>query len=122
MDLGPRLQYRTTGADKENMNFSDIIRTTKEWLPARRIIAGLALILAFGLGYLTATLREPPDGTFHDIIVNDPDDLVKLITPDDKRVRALVLLPDAARFVSIALDCGRTHDMTLFHALASGNA
>jgi hypothetical protein len=37
-------------------------------------------------------------------------------------VRALVLLPDAARFVSIALDCGRTHDMTLFHALASGNA
>jgi hypothetical protein len=37
-------------------------------------------------------------------------------------VRALVLLPEAARFVPIALDCGRTHDMTLFHALAAGNA
>jgi hypothetical protein len=37
-------------------------------------------------------------------------------------VRTLVLLPDAARFVPLALDCGRTHDMTLFRALASGNA
>jgi len=37
-------------------------------------------------------------------------------------VRTLVLLPEASRFVPIALDCGRTHDMTLFGALASGNA
>jgi hypothetical protein len=37
-------------------------------------------------------------------------------------VRALVLLPEARRFVPIALDCGRTHDMTLFSALACGNA
>ena len=37
-------------------------------------------------------------------------------------IRTLVLLPDARRFVPIALDCGRTHDLTLFRALACGNA
>jgi hypothetical protein len=37
-------------------------------------------------------------------------------------VRSLVFLPEAPRFVPLALDCGRTHDMTLFRALACGNA
>jgi hypothetical protein len=59
-----------------------------------------------------------------------PDDLVKVVeelyfTGDGREkaaiVRALVFLPDAHRFVPIALDCGRTHDMSLFGALACGN-
>jgi hypothetical protein len=60
-----------------------------------------------------------------------PDDLVATVedlwaTGDGREkaaiIRSLVLLPEPRRFVSIALDCGRTHDMTLFQALASGNA
>jgi len=75
---------------KETMSFRDRIRTTAERISARTIATALALLLAFGLGFLAGSLREPPDSTFHDIIVNDPGDLLTLITPNDKRVRALV--------------------------------
>ena len=60
-----------------------------------------------------------------------PDELARAVedlysTGDGREkagiVRTLVLLPEAQRFVPVALDCGRTHDMTLFRALACGNA
>ncbi len=72
------------------MSFRDRINIIGKWLTFRTIAVALALIVAFGLGFLTASLKRPPNITFHDIIVNDVDDLLTLITPDDKRVRALV--------------------------------
>jgi hypothetical protein len=59
-----------------------------------------------------------------------PDDVVRIVselyeTGDGREkaaiVRALVFLPDAHRFVPVALDCGRTHDLVLYRALACGN-
>ena len=72
------------------MSIRDRINIMRKWLTVRKIAVALALIVAYGLGFLTASLNSPPSTTFHDIVVNDVDDLLTLITPNDKRVRALV--------------------------------
>jgi hypothetical protein len=56
----------------------------------RRIITILlAFAVAFTCGYSAGGLRKPAVGSFHDIIVNHPRDLTGLVTPKDRRVRAL---------------------------------
>ena len=56
----------------------------------RRIIAVLVVVaVAFGCGYIAGSGKKPPGVSFDDMIVNHPRDLMTLITPKDKRVRAL---------------------------------
>jgi hypothetical protein len=55
----------------------------------KRLAIAAAIALAFGLGIFIGILWEEPRGTFHDIIVNHPDDLQALVTPEDDRVEKL---------------------------------
>ena len=56
----------------------------------RRIITiAVAVIVVFGAGFLAGASRKPAQASFHDLMVNHPRDLSALITPKDKRVRAL---------------------------------
>lgn len=48
-----------------------------------------AAVLAFGCGFATGSFKKQPPLLFHDVIVNDPRDLIRLITPNDKRIMAL---------------------------------
>jgi len=54
-----------------------------------KIIIAVMVLIAFCGGFFAGRTWKPAESTFHDIIVNDPDDLSALITPNDKRVRAL---------------------------------
>ena len=55
-----------------------------------RRLAAFALLMAvtFAAGY-TLGDKDPPPPSFHDMIVNHADGLSSLVTPDDRRVRAL---------------------------------
>lgn len=55
-----------------------------------RRLAAVVLIMAvtFTAGY-TLGDKDPPPASFHDMVVNHADGLSSLITPDDRRVRAL---------------------------------
>jgi hypothetical protein len=48
-----------------------------------------AVIIAFGCGFATGSVKRQVPLSFHDVIVNDPREMVRLITPDDKRIRRL---------------------------------
>jgi hypothetical protein len=48
-----------------------------------------AVILAFGCGFVVGGMKMNSPLSFHDVIVNDPLELPRLITPDDRRVKAL---------------------------------
>jgi hypothetical protein len=50
----------------------------------------IAVVLAFGCGFAAGSIKRHPTLTFHDMLVNDPLDLPRLITPDDKRIKTLV--------------------------------
>jgi hypothetical protein len=49
----------------------------------------VAIILAFGCGFATGTFNRQVPLSFHDVIVNDPQEMVHLINPDDRRIREL---------------------------------
>lgn len=44
-------------------------------------------IVAFGSGFTVGGLRKQPPLSFHDMIVNDPRELPRLITPNDERIK-----------------------------------
>jgi len=48
-----------------------------------------SLALSFALGFAVCGMKSSPPLSFHDIIINDPVELSRLITPKDKRVKAL---------------------------------
>lgn len=48
-----------------------------------------AVILSFCCGFATGSLKRHAPLSFHDVIVNDPRDLTRLVTPDDKRIKRL---------------------------------
>jgi len=52
----------------------------------KRLAIAAIIILAFGSGILIGKNWPDARGSFHDIILNDPEDLQALVTPDDKRV------------------------------------
>ena len=55
-----------------------------------RVMAGIvAVTVAFACGYYSGHVRKQTRGSFDDMLVNHPQDLMVLITPQDKRVRAL---------------------------------
>ena len=49
----------------------------------------VAIVIAFSCGYIAGVRKKPTVGSFHDMLVNHPKELHSLITPRDKRVRAL---------------------------------
>jgi hypothetical protein len=49
----------------------------------------IAVIIAFGCGFATGRMKSHAQLTFHDMIVGNPVELSRLITPDDKRIKAL---------------------------------
>lgn len=49
----------------------------------------VSMVLSFALGFAAAEIRRGQPLSFHDIIINDPVELSRLITPKDKRVKAL---------------------------------
>jgi hypothetical protein len=53
------------------------------------ILSILVLLLAFGGGYAAGNFKKNDLLSFHDVIVNDPRDLVRLITPNDKRIKSI---------------------------------
>jgi len=58
----------------------------------RRMITILLLVaVVFTCGYSAGGRKKPAVDSFHDIIVNHPRDLSGLVTPKDKRVRALAV-------------------------------
>ena len=48
-----------------------------------------AVVIAFGCGFAVGGMKRNSPLSFHDMIVNDPLELSRLITPEDKRVKAL---------------------------------
>lgn len=60
-------------------------RLNVRWLTG----AAIAVAIAFGCGYVTGRGGWHVNVTFHDMLINNPRDLCNLITPYDKRVRAL---------------------------------
>jgi hypothetical protein len=48
-----------------------------------------AVVLVFGCGFAAGSIKRHPLLSFHEVIVNDPLELSHLITPNDKRVKAL---------------------------------
>lgn len=48
-----------------------------------------AVVLAFCCGFATGTIKRHEPLSFHDMLVNDPLELPRLITPNDKRIKAL---------------------------------
>lgn len=54
----------------------------------RTAVAALILALVFTAGYSLGD-KDPPPASFHDMIVNHPDGLSSLVTPADRRVKAL---------------------------------
>src|SRR6185369_14999560 len=54
-----------------------------------RLGAATCLILTVFLAGYSLGDKDPPPPSFHDMIVNHADDLSSLVTPDDKRVKAL---------------------------------
>ena len=48
-----------------------------------------AVILAFVCGYAAGSMKRHSPLSFHDVIVNDPLELSRLITPKDRRIQAL---------------------------------
>jgi hypothetical protein len=56
----------------------------------RNIVVVLtAVVFAFGCGYFVGNMKHHAPLSFHDVIVNDPRELIRLITPNDKRIKAL---------------------------------
>ena len=54
-----------------------------------RLGAATCLILFVFLAGYSLGDKDPPPPSFHDMIVNHADDLSSLVTPDDRRVKAL---------------------------------
>jgi len=50
-----------------------------------------AVVIAFGCGFAVGGMKTNSPLSFHDMIVNDPLELSRLITPEDKRVKALAV-------------------------------
>lgn len=62
----------------------------KQWLYVRWLTGtAVVLAMAFGCGYVAGKRNWFAHVTFHDMLVNNPRDLCNLVTPNDKRVRAL---------------------------------
>jgi len=63
----------------------------------------IAAILAFCCGFAAGNYKRHAPLSFHDVIVNDPRALTKLVTPNDSRIRAkadeLKTLENAYKFV-----------------------
>jgi hypothetical protein len=56
----------------------------------RRVLLILMVsVLVFCCGFYAGIKKPPRDVSFHDMIINHPHDLSTLITPKDKRIRAL---------------------------------
>jgi len=51
------------------------------------LLASLALF--FALGFAVGGMKRSPPLSFHDIIINNPLELSRLVTPKDKRIKAL---------------------------------
>lgn len=49
----------------------------------------VSLALSFALGFAVGGMKSSPPLSFHDIIINDPLELSRLVTPKDKRIKAL---------------------------------
>ena len=47
------------------------------------------LALTFALGFAVGGMKSSTPLSFHDIIINDPVELSRLVTPKDKRIKAL---------------------------------
>jgi hypothetical protein len=52
-----------------------------------RIIILTVIVASFLCGYVTGTFKQNPPLSFHDVIVNDPRELTRLITPNDNRIK-----------------------------------
>lgn len=68
-----------------NSNKGLLKRLNFRWLAG----AAVLLAIAFGCGYVTGRGGWQARSTFHDMLVNNPRDLCSLITPNDRRIRAL---------------------------------
>lgn len=68
--------------------FSRVASTLRNSGVRRLTAFALLLALTFIAGY-TLGDKDPPAASFHDMIVNHPDHLSALITPQDRRVQAL---------------------------------
>lgn len=55
------------------------MRKTALWL--------LVVLISFGCGFAAGSMKYHAPLSFHDVIVNDPRALVRLITPNDKRIK-----------------------------------
>lgn len=49
----------------------------------------IAVVVAFCCGFATGNIQRHGSLSFHDILVNDPLELPRLITPNDKRIKDL---------------------------------
>lgn len=49
-----------------------------------------AVVLSFCLGFAAGKVKRNPPLSFHDVIVNNPVELSRLVTPKDNRIKALV--------------------------------
>jgi hypothetical protein len=58
------------------------------WMRKNLLIMS-ALILAFCCGFAAGGMKNRSPLSFHDVIVNDPRELMRLITPQDKRIKTL---------------------------------
>jgi hypothetical protein len=47
------------------------------------------VLLAFGCGFAVGNMKKNTPLSFHDVIINNPAELSRLITPDDRRIKAL---------------------------------
>ena len=54
-----------------------------------KMFIAFALCAAFSAGLLAGRSWQSPRGSFHDLIVNHPDDIRDLVAPNDGRVRKL---------------------------------
>jgi hypothetical protein len=48
-----------------------------------------ALLLAFGCGFAIGSFKANSPLSFHDMIVNNPNELPRLVTPKDRRIKTL---------------------------------
>ena len=46
-------------------------------------------VLVFCCGFAAGSMKRNPPLSFHDVIANDPTELIRLITPQDRRIKKL---------------------------------
>jgi len=53
------------------------------------VVVIAAVLLSFACGFAAGGMKRSTPSSFHDVIVNDPLELSRLITPKDSRIKAL---------------------------------